>query len=152
MFSGLDYMSYHIDTVQLTSDYASSYDTVALTYSRSDIAEAVDAIRKGRLDVKWILLSEELSDEYEQHIAKFWDELRISALKFAGSVLANKGDGILLNGAKVFSLGPGVNFSKDGFHKLDSFSAWCRQTPVKFNCGRIGIYTTARLKWGFLFK
>ncbi len=145
-------MSYYVETAQLTSEWATSHDLVALVQSKQDIADAVKDIRAGRLKVKWILLSEDISLEYERHQAESWKKIGNSALQLAGSVLKADGLGILSSGANLFKEGPGCNLRSDGFYVLDSFCAWCRQSPIKFNGNQLGVFTTARLKWDFLLK
>jgi hypothetical protein len=132
-------LAYSIQTVTLSSQYKTTTAPAGLVYTKADISNFIDDYRSGRHTERFMLLSEPLSGEFLEHSKGSDRGLLLSFVGFAASVATGFVPGMAAAGAGLFRSGPGKNLSTDAFNRIESICAWSKQTPFRYNCGRVGI-------------
>ena len=132
-------MAYRIERVTLSSRRHTSTGPAGLVFDREDIADFITDYMDGHHSCDYMLLSVDLSREFEAHHDEFIAKLKYAATGLFGAVAAGSGGGILSNIGKIMWNGPLKNFSSDPFDRIQVICAWKKKSHVKFECGRIGV-------------
>ena len=133
-------MAYTIEKVTLSSPYKKSTAPAGLVHTKADICSFIDDHRSGRHMERFMLLSEPLSGEYLEHSKKTSRGLFLSVAGFAASAVIGFAPGMVAAGGNLLRKGPGKNLSTDAFDRIETICAWSKQTPFKYDCGRVGIF------------
>jgi len=133
-------MAYSIEIVTLSSTYKTTTAPAVLVYTKADISSFIDDYRSGHHKQRFMLLSESLSGEFLEHEKKSSRSIFLSLAGVAAPAVFAFGPGIVAAGSNFLKSGPGKNLSTDAFDRIEVICAWSKQTPLKYSCGRIGIF------------
>jgi hypothetical protein len=138
-------MGYQVMTVTLVRGNRSSTAPAAHVFSKSDITEYLTDLGNGVQSERYMLMSVELSAEFEKHRAATRSKTVGSIDGLLTSLFSHNGPRALLNFGKLAIEGPRKRLSSDPFNWIEeACKIMLRRgirggVPRKFDCGRIGI-------------